>query len=235
MPSHESIVAQEIERSVERLASGADEVRAKFSAIFSVAQSEALRAYALHQLVSGDRVLADCIVSKGRDNLFAELANFFTEVRRARKAFRIVAFEATAQSLFRRCGLPFEEFSTTDGIRSFVMPSMDDFNAFSGECIIFAASGAFNEFWAQFIVRETQNATIFLALPRNEVGLVQLERLQKLPINVLVTSSVKEDVDPHWCFPKLTTFEDFFEVNVSPVLKRWEKRRNQSRAKLSAA
>jgi len=46
MPSHESIVDQAVQRATERLVSGPDDLRAKFSAIFSVAQSEAMRANA---------------------------------------------------------------------------------------------------------------------------------------------------------------------------------------------
>lgn len=196
-------------------------IKEEFSSLFEKIQEEIYRQYLLAQEQSGQMVIDSQIAEQGA-LYFKDVDKLLMSIFQSRKSRAGKAFEYIIKELFTRLSYPFSEQVDIDGAKpDFVMPSEAYFNDKPLDSIIFTAKRTLRERWRQVVTEANKGYGYYLATIDEKITRSQIQQAESHKIYIVVPRSLKENNIVYADSYSVISFEQFFEQQLDPAMKRW--------------
>lgn len=198
-----------------------DELKNNFSTYLNQMQDEIYSTYLTAQKKSGQIVIDNQINSTGSVD-FDQMDKFFLSISQSRKSRAGKAFEFIIDEMLTRLGYPFSDQVVIDGAKpDYVMPSEEYFRQKPLDSIIFTAKRTLRERWRQVVTEANKGYGYYLATIDEKITRSQIEQAESHKIYIVVPKSLKETVPAYVNSYSVISFEQFFEQQLDPAMKRW--------------
>ena len=222
--SADSIISFSLNEVLHALEASA--IKNSFSEIVENAQARAYQIYLEQEGSSCSKVLAEFIKeSGGLDSFgaieFTVMDSFFTSLSQSRKTRAGGSFEKVVTTVFERLRYPFTPQPNLGESRpDYVIPSLDYYEKFAADCIIFTCKRTLRERWRQIVTEGTSGKAFFLATIDENISAAELDRMKDRSVYLVVPSSIK--VATYAEAPNVISFERFLIDHLDPAIKRWQ-------------
>lgn len=170
---------------------------------------------------SGQKVI-DSQIKKNGGIDFNELDMFFLSISQSRKSRAGKAFEYIIEEMLNRLGYPFSDQVIIDGAKpDYVMPSEEHFRKKPLDSIIFTAKRTLRERWRQVVTEANKGYGYYLATIDEKITKSQILQAESHKIYIVVPKSLKDDNPVYADSYSVISFEQFFEQQLDPAMKRW--------------
>ena len=151
---------------------------------------------------------------------FSILDRYFLSLTQSRRPRAGSTFEAIVSTLFKELDYPYTSQPEVDGSRpDYVLPGIEWYKKYSGDCIIFTCKRTLRERWRQVITEGMTGQSFFLATIDEGLSDAELSRMKDRRVIVVVPSELKESRYP--AALNVISFEDFFLHHLDPAIVRW--------------
>ncbi len=152
---------------------------------------------------------------------FFILDRFFLSLTQSRRQRAGASFEVVVQTLFGALGYPYTSQPELSGSRpDFVLPSVEHYNAFAADCLIFTCKRTLRERWRQVVTEGLTGQAFYLATIDEGISVPELTRMKERNVIVVVPQAIKSDNYPAQL--NVISFENFFDHHLDPALGRWK-------------
>lgn len=152
---------------------------------------------------------------------FPILDRYFLSLTQSRRQRAGGTFEAIVSTLFKELDYPYTPQPEVDGSRpDYVLPSIEWYRKYSGDCIIFTCKRTLRERWRQVITEGMTGQSFFLATIDEGLSAPELLRMKDRRVIVVVPSELKTAKYPDAL--NVISFEEFFLHHLDPAIVRWK-------------
>jgi len=168
---------------------------------------------------------ADVTLSQARflTEDFDELDKFFLSLSQSRRVRAGLAFQYIIKDLFKRLDYPFSEQQVINGQPDFLLPSIEYYQKFPVDCIIFTVKRTLRERWRQIVTEGTRGLGFYLATIDKSITQNQLGEMASNRIYLVVPVSMKTNTDRYRACANVLSFETFFEDVLDPKMRHWKR------------
>lgn len=209
-----------------------DWIKANFSALVEQVQADAYEEYKQAERVAGADTISEVFIGLlgGRSaeetvklfgTHFFALDRFFLGLTQGRKPRAGKTFEYLIKELFVRLRYPFSSQPIINGQPDFLLPSIEHFERFAADCIIFTVKRTLRERWRQIVTEGTRGLGFFLATIDEDVAERDLAEMLRSRITLVVPERIKHIRDDYEQAPNVISFEYFFRFYLDPAMNRW--------------
>lgn len=178
---------------------------------------EALAAYVKDQ-ANGDTA-ADVLQSL--QSSFFVLDRFFLSLTQSRRQRAGASFEEVVQTLFRALGYPYTPQPELSGSKpDFVLPSLEHYDVFAADCMIFTCKRTLRERWRQVVTEGLTGQAFYLATIDEGISRPELEKMKDRNVILVVPKLIK--VSFYSKHLNVISFESFFDHHLDPAVSRWK-------------
>ncbi len=219
MPTNEEICQQ----VSDRLLAGVSKecLKVNFSDYLTRMQDDIYAFYLEKQLAVGQKVIDDQIQETGTID-FNDLNSFFLSISQSRKSRAGKAFEYIIESMLVKLEYPFSDQVVIDGAKpDYVMPSEEHFREKPLDSIIFTAKRTLRERWRQVVTEANKGYGYYLATIDEKISKNQIQQAESHKIYIVVPKALKESNPAYAGSYSVVSFEQFFEQQLDPAMKRW--------------
>lgn len=219
IPSNDEICRQVARQLLQGVST--DMLKKDFSYYLSQMQNDIYKLYLDYQLSIGQKIIDAQINATGTIN-FTDLDKFFLSISQSRKSRAGKAFEYIIDILLRKLGYPFSDQIVIDGAKpDYVMPSEEYFREKPLDSIIFTAKRTLRERWRQVVTEANKGYGYYLATIDETITKSQIQQAESHKIFIVVPRSLKENNSVYVSSYSVLSFEQFFEKQLDPAMKRW--------------
>jgi EcoRII C terminal len=210
-----------------------DYIRQNFSALVQGLQDEAYRLYLEFEKRAGGQVLSEeisALAQKSSDpqNValalevnFLKVDKYFLSFSNSRKSRAGTSFELVVTALFERLNYPhMRQPVLGDSNPDYVMPSLEYYEKYSADCILFTCKRTLRERWRQVITEGKTSGTYYLATIDKKLSSPEISRMKDRNVCLVVPASLKEEAYRE--FVNVVSFENFFRDFLDPAVARWK-------------
>lgn len=209
-----------------------DWIKANFSALVEQVQADAYEEYKQAERIAGADTIAEVFIGllggrSAEDTVklfgahFFALDRFFLGLTQGRRPRAGKAFEYLIKELFIRLHYPFTSQPIINGQPDFLLPSIEHFERFAADCIIFTVKRTLRERWRQIVTEGTRGLGFFLATIDEDVADRDLAEMLKARITLVVPERIKHIRNDYEQAPNVISFEYFFRFYLDPAMDRW--------------
>ncbi|MEE4348882.1 MAG: type II restriction endonuclease [Pacificimonas sp.] len=231
IPSATDIAAAAISQALSDRLTDREYLKSNFSDLVSDIQIAAYNAYLSHERKACGEVLGQLIdeqlqagvsasVKHAVTDRFFTLDRFFLSLTQSRRVRAGKAFEAVVTALFDALGYPHTPQPVIgESQPDYVLPSIEHYENFSTDCLIFTCKRTLRERWRQVVTEGMAGQAFFLATIDEGLSKPELKRMQLRNVIVVVPKAIK---DRHYSNTlNVIGFEAFFEHHLDPAMARW--------------
>lgn len=208
-------------------------IKSNFSSLVADCQSKAYEIYLSHESKACGAALKKVAVENLPENptandvldfyetAFGGIDKFCLSLTQSRRPRAGKTFEMTVTSLFEQLGYPYtEQPDLGDSKPDYILPSVDWYDKYAGDCIIFTCKRTLRERWRQIVTEGGSGQSFFLATIDEKLSRAELQRMQDRRVIVVVPELLK--VHKYNDVLNVISFEIFFEHHLDPALIRWQ-------------
>src|ERR1051325_6594163 len=207
-------------------------IKQNFSALVEQVQADAYEEYKHAERVAGAETIAEVFIGLlgGRSaeetvrlfgTYFFALDRFFLGLTQGRRPRAGKAFEYLIKELFVRLHYPFSSQPIINGQPDFLLPSVEHFERFAADCIIFTVKRTLRERWRQIVTEGTRGLGFFLATIDENVAERDLTEMLRSRVTLVVPERIKHIREDYEEAPNVISFEHFFRFYLDPAMERW--------------
>lgn len=207
-------------------------IKQNFSVLVEQVQADAYEEYKQAERIAGADTIAEVFIGllgsnsaedtvKLFGNYFFALDRFFLSLTQGRKPRAGKTFEYLIKELFVRLHYPFSSQPIINGQPDFLLPSVQHFERYAADCIIFTVKRTLRERWRQIVTEGTRGLGFFLATIDEEVAERDLDEMLKARITLVVPERIKHVRKDYDEAPNIISFEHFFRFYLDPAMDRW--------------
>lgn len=207
-------------------------IKRNFSVLVEQVQADAYEDYKRAERIAGTDTIAEVFIGLlgGRSaeqtvNLFGAhffaLDRFFLGLTQGRRPRAGKTFEYLIRELFVRLRYPFSSQPIINGQPDFLLPSLQHFERFAADCIIFTVKRTLRERWRQIVTEGTRGLGFFLATIDENVAERDLAEMLRSRVTLVVPERIKHIRDDYEQAPNVVSFEHFFRFYLDPAMDRW--------------
>ena len=146
---------------------------------------------------------------------------FYLSLTQSRRQRAGASFEVVVQTLFRALGYPYTPQPELSGSRpDFVLPSVEHYQVFATDCIIFTCKRTLRERWRQVVTEGLSGQSFYLATIDEGISSPGLAQMKKLNVMVVVPDTIKTKF--YSSEHNVISFEQFFDHHLDPSVNRWK-------------
>jgi restriction endonuclease EcoRII-like protein len=207
-------------------------IKQNFSALVEQVQADAYEEYKQGERIAGADTIAEVFIGllggrSAEDTVtlfgthFFALDRFFLGLTQGRRPRAGKAFEYLIKELFIRLGYPFTSQPIINGQPDFLLPSLEHFERFAADCIIFTVKRTLRERWRQIVTEGTRGLGFFLATIDEDVAERDLAEMLRTRITLVVPERIIHIRSDYEQAPNVISFEYFFRFYLDPAMDRW--------------
>jgi hypothetical protein len=207
-------------------------IKANFSSLVEQVQADAYEDYKQAERIAGADTIAEVFIGllgghSAEDTVrlfgthFFALDRFFLGLTQGRRPRAGKAFEYLIKELFIRLRYPFSSQPIINGQPDFLLPSIEHFERFAADCIIFTVKRTLRERWRQIVTEGTRGLGFFLATIDENVADRDLAEMLRTRITLVVPERIKHIRKDYDEAPNVISFEHFFRFYLDPAMERW--------------
>jgi len=227
------IAARAVERGLRERDGDVEWIKANFSALVERVQADAYEEYKQAERIAGADTIAEVFIgllgghsAEETVRLFGEhffaLDRFFLGLTQGRRPRAGKTFEYLIKELFIRLRYPFSSQPIINGQPDFLLPSIEHFQRFAADCIIFTVKRTLRERWRQIVTEGTRGLGFFLATIDEDVADRDLAEMLRTRITLVVPERIKHIREDYEQAPNVISFEHFFRFYLDPAMDRWK-------------
>ena len=209
-----------------------DWIKGNFSVLVEQVQADAYEEYKQAERVAGAETIAEVFIGLlgGRTaeetvrlfgTYFFALDRFFLGLTQGRRPRAGKAFEYLIKELFVRLHYPFSSQAIINGQPDFLLPSVEHFERFATDCIIFTVKRTLRERWRQIVTEGTRGLGFFLATIDEDVAERDLAEMLRARVTLVVPERIKHIREDYNQARNVISFEYFFRFYLDPAMDRW--------------
>ena len=232
IPSGRTIAAWAVAQSLGDRDRDVEWIKQNFSALVEQVQADGYEEYKRAERIAGAETIAEVFIGLlgGRSaeetvNLFGThffaLDRFFLGLTQGRRPRAGKTFEYLIRELFIRLRYPFSSQPIINGQPDFLLPSIEHFERFTADCIIFTVKRTLRERWRQIVTEGTRGLGFFLATIDEDVAERDLAEMLRARVTLVVPERIKHLRDDYSQAPNVISFEYFFRFYLDPAMDRW--------------
>jgi hypothetical protein len=154
-------------------------------------------------------------------NSFFIFDRFYLSLTQSRRQRAGASFEVVVQTLFQALGYPYTSQPELSGSRpDFVLPSVEHYQVFATDCIIFTCKRTLRERWRQVITEGFTGQAFYLATIDEGISNPELSRMKERGVMVVVPDTIKGKFYASQL--NVISFESFFDHHLDPLVNRWK-------------
>lgn len=207
-------------------------IKQNFSLLVEQVQADAYEEYKRVERIAGAETIAEVFIgllggqsAEETVNLFGThffaLDRFFLGLTQGRRPRAGKTFEYLIKELFVRLRYPFSSQPIINGQPDFLLPSIEHFERFAADCIIFTVKRTLRERWRQIVTEGTRGLGFFLATIDENVAERDLAEMLRSRVTLVVPERIKRLRDDYEQAPNVVSFEHFFRFYLDPAMERW--------------
>jgi EcoRII C terminal len=152
---------------------------------------------------------------------FFDLDRFFLSLTQSRRQRAGASFEAVVKTLFEALGYPHTAQPELSGSRpDFVLPSLEHYQVYATDCVIFTCKRTLRERWRQVITEGLTGQAFYLATIDEGISVAELNRMRERNVIVVVPQALK--AKHYGATLNVASFENFFDQHLDPAVARWK-------------
>jgi hypothetical protein len=232
IPPGRAIAARAVAKSLGDRDRDVEWIKQNFSALVEQVQADAYEEYKQAERIAGADTIAEVFIGllggrSAEDTVklfgthFFALDRFFLGLTQGRRPRAGKAFEFLIKELFIRLRYPFTSQPIINGQPDFLLPSLDHFERFAADCIIFTVKRTLRERWRQIVTEGTRGLGFFLATIDEDVAERDLAEMLRARITLVVPERIKHIRSDYEQAPNVVSFEYFFRFYLDPAMDRW--------------
>jgi hypothetical protein len=207
-------------------------IKQNFSALVEQVQADAYEEYKHAERSAGAETIAEVFIGllgghSAEDTVrlfgthFFALDRFFLGLTQGRRPRAGKTFEYLIKELFVRLHYPFSSQPIINGQPDFLLPSIEHFERFAADCIIFTVKRTLRERWRQIVTEGTRGLGFFLATIDENVAERDLTEMLRSRVTLVVPERIKHIREDYEEAPNVISFEHFFRFYLDPAMERW--------------
>lgn len=196
-------------------------LKSNFSKYLSQMQDDIYSLYLEKQFSAGQTVINEQIEANGTVD-FNDMDKLFLSISQSRKSRAGKAFEYVIETMLIKLGYPFSDQVVIDGAKpDYVMPSEEYFREKPLDSIIFTAKRTLRERWRQVVTEANKGYGYYLATIDEKITKSQIQQAESHKIYIVVPKSLKDGNPVYADSYSVISFEQFFQHQLDPAMKRW--------------
>lgn len=232
MPSAVGVTRQAIQEALGSPPYDIAHIKDNFSALVFDLQMRAYGLYLEAERRACGPILQEYVSSNagnegldGQSHSFADhffvLDRFCLSLTQSRRTRAGAAFETVVTTLFEALGYPYTPQPELSGSKpDFVLPSVEHYDAFATDCLIFTCKRTLRERWRQVVTEGLTGQAFFLATIDEKLSVAELKRMKDRNVLVVVPAIIKAKRYPD--IKNVIDFESFFDFHLDPAVNRWK-------------
>ena len=208
-------------------------IKHNFSALVEQVQADAYEEYKQAERTAGAETIAEVFIGllgshsaeetvRLFGTYFFALDRFFLGLTQGRRPRAGKTFEYLIRELFIRLRYPFSAQAIINGQPDFLLPSIEHFERFATDCIIFTVKRTLRERWRQIVTEGTRGLGFFLATIDENVAERDLAEMLRSRVTLVVPERIKHIREDYEQAPNVISFEHFFRFYLDPAMERWK-------------
>jgi len=207
-------------------------IKQNFSILIEQVQADAYDEYKQAERVAGADTIAEVFIGllgshsaeetvRLFGTYFFALDRFFLGLTQGRRPRAGKTFEYLIKELFVRLRYPFSSQPIINGQPDFLLPSMEHFERYAADCIIFTVKRTLRERWRQIVTEGSRGLGFFLATIDEDIAARDLGEMLRSRVTLVVPERIKNIREDYSLAPNVIAFEHFFRFYLDPAMDRW--------------
>lgn len=207
-------------------------IKQNFSSLIERVQADAYEEYKQVERIAGAETIAEVFIGllgshSAEETVrlfgthFFALDRFFLGLTQGRRPRAGKTFEYLIKELFVRLRYPFSSQPIINGQPDFLLPSIEHFERYAADCIIFTVKRTLRERWRQIVTEGTRGLGFFLATIDEDVAERDLAEMLRSRVTLVVPERIKHIREDYDRAPNVISFEHFFRFYLDPAMERW--------------
>ena len=230
IPLGSEIAARAVAKGLNGRIGNVDWIKANFSSLVEQVQIGAYEEYKQAERSAGAATIAEVFMGLLKDHsaedtvrlfgaYFPALDRFFLGLTQSRRRRAGKTFEYLIKELFLALDYPFTSQPIINGQPDFLLPSIEHFERFATDCIIFTVKRTLRERWRQIVTEGTRGLGFFLATIDENVAERDLAEMLRSRVTLVVPERIKSQTYEN--ARNAISFEYFFRFYLDPAMERW--------------
>ncbi|GJM41507.1 MAG: hypothetical protein DHS20C20_17890 [Ardenticatenaceae bacterium] len=233
IPSGREIAKIAIDEIFKAYGDDLEKIKANASTIVASVQSRAYEIYLSYEASASAAALKQAISAQlppgaTSNDLFEYMAEnfaifdkFFLSLTQSRKPRAGSAFEDVVSALLQSLGYPFTpQPELAESRPDYVLPSIEYYNSYAADCIIFTCKRTLRERWRQVVTEGGTGQSFFLGTIDEKLTSDELSKMKDRRVIVVVPKEVEET--KYAKYANVISFERFFLHHLDPAMARWK-------------